>query len=177
MDRTYGQAAPHRLPRLIYCLDENILLVSRVYKCCNEHISFGHHPKILEQLYLFGIGSNIPFVLWHQCGYSLRLMEHIQQLISSGMSLQECELSLTEYRLTNLQLQKKKKKEIALYLGTEVYNVDSATNILTQSPSRNGIKGCFIYHFGQWKMRKTTMPHDSLWLSCDHTFHTVANIQ
>ena len=108
-------------------------------------------------------------------------MEHIQQLISSGMSLQECELSLTEYRLTNLQLQKEKMKEIALYLGTEVHNVDSATKILTQSPSRNGVKGCFLYHFGQWKdayayqMRKTTMPRDSLWLSCDHTFHTVAN--
>ena len=25
-------------------------------------------------------------------------------------------------------------------------------------------------------MKKTTIPGNSLWLSCDHTFHTIANV-
>ena len=94
MDWTCGQASPHRLPRLIYCLNMNILLVSRVYGCCNEH-----HPGMLNQLSKCGLESSIPFVLWHQNGFSLQVMEHNQQLISSGMSLQECESSLAENRL------------------------------------------------------------------------------
>ena len=98
-----GQASPHRLPRLIYCLNMNILLVSRVYGCCNEH-----HPGMLNQLSKCGLESSIPFVLWHQNGFSLQVMEHIQQLISSGMSLQECESSLAENRLWQYYFSKKK---------------------------------------------------------------------
>ena len=147
IDWTYGQASPHRLPRLIYCLDANILLISRVYRCCNKHITLGHHPDMLKQLYKCKMESSIPFVLWHQSGFTVTLMEHIQQFITSGTSLQECESCLAENRLRNYYFQKTKVTQIANCAGKTLTDLpdidDSTTNILKQCPSRNAIKGCF----------------------------------
>jgi len=151
MDWTCGQASPHRLPRLIYCLNLKILLVSRVYGCCNEHLTLGDHPGMLNQLSKCGLESSIPFVLWHQSGFSLQVMEHIQQLIS----LQECESSLAENRLREYYFNKK-MTEIVTCASKTVPTIllkidDSTVSTLKQSPSRNGIKGCFLYQFGQSK--------------------------
>lgn len=185
IDWTNGQTSP-RLPRLIYSIDSNILLISRVYRCSNDHVTLGHHPDMIRQLYRYNLESSIPFALWHQCGFTVTLLEHIQQSIASGTSLQECESFLAENRLRNYYLQVTQVTQIANCAGkavADLHIVDGDTiDILKQSPSRNAIKGCFLFKFGQSKpiihcqMRQTTMPPDKCWLSCDHTFHTVANI-
>ena len=106
------------------------------------------------------------------------------------MSLQECEGMLQHNRLQQVYF--KKGTEIASSHHSTLLDSAHSTNpsiqevigisVLTQSPSRNALKGCFLYRYKKWKqvydsqMRQRTIKDNELWLSCDHTFRTIANV-
>jgi hypothetical protein len=99
---------------------------------------------------------SIPFVLWHQTGFSISLTEHIERFIASGMSLHECESMLIHNRLQRLYFQTRKLTGIASYQGELLSTLHSIREVLgfsllRQSPSRNAIKGCFLFRYGKWK--------------------------
>lgn len=125
-------------------------------------------------------------MLWHQTAFSISLVEHIEQFMVSGVSLQECESVLAH---NGLYFQKKKHAEIACYRGDSPSTMHSTSidevisiSLQKQSPSRNALRGCFLCRYTKWKevydyqMKVRSIPHDNLWQSCDHTFHTIANV-
>ena len=87
---------PKFSPRLIHDVNCNVLLLSRVYKCNNGHEIYGHHRYFVEHE---ETKSRVPFLLWHSTGFTVSFIDHLEQLICSGMSLQECERNLYKNRM------------------------------------------------------------------------------
>ena len=46
---TDGSNSDHGHPRLLHCINKNVLLVSRVYTCCNQHCVLGHNPDLMRK--------------------------------------------------------------------------------------------------------------------------------
>ena len=84
-------------PRLIHDVHSNVSLFSRVYCCKNGHEVYGHYPQLLEHEIL----CDPPFLLWHSTDFTLMLLDHIQHLVCSGVSMQECERNLQQNRVIN----------------------------------------------------------------------------
>ena len=60
-------------PRLLYCVNTNVVLVSRIYRCTNDHRVLGHNADIIQQLPI----QLVPFHLWHVAGFTSTLIDHI----------------------------------------------------------------------------------------------------
>ena len=84
------------LPRLLHDVNVNVLLISRVYQCNNGHEVYAHHPALIAN---FELNNYVPFYLWHSTRFTKNLMDYVDQLISSGVPLQECERNLLESRV------------------------------------------------------------------------------
>ena len=162
-------------PRLIHDVNSNVLLLSRIYLCSNGHEVYGHHAGLLNQLK----SVNTPFLLWHSTGFTTSFMDHINQLMSYGISMQQCEQILKDNRVRLFY------EILESYSAT--YNEEQLPDIndfyiWRDAPSRHAIAGCFLHNFWKYSSIYTsqmivgTVQPDNLWLSCDHTFHSAANI-
>ena len=70
-------------PRKLYGLKENVLLISRVYRCEKGHQILAHDPEVLSQ------SNSIlmePFLLFHKGGITRELYEFIISHIDIGLS-------------------------------------------------------------------------------------------
>jgi hypothetical protein len=166
-------------PRLIHGVFTNILLFSRVYGCQNCHEVYGHHPGLVENNEI--TSCNVPFLLWHNTGYTLSFMDHLEHMVCSGVSMQECEMNFKQNRVVSFY---RIHRKLALSFREEVESIPSVDSmpVWKDSPTRHSISSLFLYNF--WnneqlynlQMEAGTVPSDGLWLSCDHTFKSVANI-
>ena len=84
-------------PRLINCVRVNVILVSRVY-CCDKHRVFAHHPTIIN--HFAGNFRCLPFHLRHRTGFTI-LLEHVTDMVDSGVSLRRIQSTHAENRLQN----------------------------------------------------------------------------
>ncbi len=174
-----------RHPRMLYCVNSNVLLISRVYQCSTGHEILGHHPDMLGFITNHDLHSVVPFVLWYQCGFTRIFCRYIHQLLTSGIALQKCESILVQNRICDYHTCRHKANQLKKLLPTVtlVNKIEECVHQLqTKAPSRNAIKGCFLYYFEDFeqlydqKMRETSADSMNLWLSCDHTFRTVGNV-
>ncbi len=164
------------LPRLLHHVDSNVLLISRVYKCSNGHEVYAHHPILIAN---FGVSYHVPFYLWHSTGFTTNFMDYVDQLVSCGVALQECERNMLDNRVTLFYRLIKMYK--TSYSNEAFPNIEDIL-IFKDIPTRHAITGCFLYLF--WQNNKTyttqmiarSVSSPNLWLSCDHTFHSAANI-
>lgn len=138
-----------RLPRMLFCVNNNVLLISHVYQCTNGHEILGHHPDILSVFTSQNVGSAVPFVLWYQCGFTTSLCQYIHQLLTAGISLQKCESILTQNRLVQYHSTQQKICQLKRFTGIDQRCTES---VLTKIPTRNAIKGCFLYQFEQFDL-------------------------
>ena len=73
-------------PRRLYGLNNNALLVSRVYICQRRHQTIAHDPAILSQVrHLFGL----PFVLFHIGGITRQLSASIISHANTGIAMSD----------------------------------------------------------------------------------------
>ena len=104
-----------KLPQLIHCIHSNVLLVSRIYRCDQNHNVFGHFPDIIK---MFPTGCRlVPFHLWHRSGITVALLDYITDMIEAGISLRHIETVLSDNRL-RLFYNIKRKAEV-LQIGTD----------------------------------------------------------
>ena len=176
----------HRKPRLIHDVNSCCLLISRVsYKCQNGHEILGHHPDILSRFNAAGCRSVIPFRLYHQTGFAKDLISYVATLIKSGISLQQVEKILEENRVHSFY--ERKARFIALNQGNAVTATfpdidDESVRFWKASPTRHSIAACFLLQFWEKEeayrqcMQSLSVPVRDMWLSCDHTFRSVANV-
>ena len=82
-------------PRLIHCVNSNVILVSRIYSCPNQHRVLGHHPDFIHQFTSQNLKSILPFHLWHITGFTATLMNYIENQCHLGLPLQQIKTLLT----------------------------------------------------------------------------------
>lgn len=86
-DWTDGQTCQNE-PRLLHCVNTNVLLVTRVYTCPSQHRVLGHHPDIISMFDTLNLQCMVPFRLWHITGFTNSLIDYIDDLCQSGVPLQ-----------------------------------------------------------------------------------------
>ena len=169
------------LPRLLHDVNSNVLLLSRVYQCSFGHDVYAHHPGLVKQCEIF---TDVPFYLWHSIGFTQCFIDFVNHLVWYGMSMKDGEKSLQEkrvitfYRIQSLFM--KNTLSSSTVAGLVFPSIDSVT-IWKGGPTRHAVTGCFLYSF--WKneqsyiteMMAGSVSSDDLWLSCDHTFKSIAN--
>ena len=76
-------------PRLLYGLQNDVLLVGRVYLCRNKHQILSHDPGILCE-----IKENFlpPFTLFHKSGATRELCRFFTSHISAGMTIADVQV-------------------------------------------------------------------------------------
>ena len=62
-------------PRTLFCIQRRAILVSRVYRCTNDHQVLSHDPAMLRQAQEKNV--NILFVLFHKQGVTSDLFSYI----------------------------------------------------------------------------------------------------
>lgn len=163
-------------PRLIHDINSNILLLSRVYTCNFGHEIYGHHKYFVEHE---GTISQVPFKLWHSTGFTVVFMDHLEQMICSGLALQECEKIVQKNRI--ISFCRIQSRLIRGKQCTSAPDIDTMP-ILNSSPTRHALAGCFLLQFWEnenaysTEMMAGSVSSQDLWLSCDHTFRSAANI-
>ena len=175
-------------PRLLYGSSCNAILVSRVYKCFNDHYVYGHNPVLFQRLKQSIMESLIPFALWHISGFTQPLLDLIEQLIQSGTSLQQIETNLKANRVAKYYHRKDKYDKV-----TGMQMRSSTTTVFPEYdnaplkwwgdfPTLHSISACYLLRF--WdkekayvqRMRQVSVSSEAAWNSCDHTFRSIVNI-
>ena len=75
---TDSSNSDHGHPRLLHCVNKNVLLIGRVYTCSNQHCVLGHHPDLMRQFNEKHLQPLVPFNLWHKAGFTTILMDYIE---------------------------------------------------------------------------------------------------
>ena len=177
-------------PRLLHDISTSVLLISRVYKCSNGHTVYGHHPDLLKRLQQSNLQCLISFKLWHKTGFTQALIESVQQSLLAGLSLQQIERGFHANCVQRYYSIKEKFEQLIRHPSCasgfqQVFPHfdDVPVKLWKEFPTRHSIAACYLLRFWEnelaytQKMSMTTLsPASSAWLSCDHTFRSVANI-
>ena len=84
-------SAPNKMPRTIYGLHSQVLLVSAVIVCGNGHRTLSHDERVLR---LIPAHTQIPFILLHKTGLTLECAETILTLCGQGINFYSIETIL-----------------------------------------------------------------------------------
>ena len=171
-------------PRLFYHTNSCILLVSCMYRCSKGHEVSSCHPSILSSFpssYLF----QIPFCLFHKCGFTKDALHLVQKLVDEGLTFEQIErllelqyrdsfsiMELTfwgDYRLRSSQ---------RIQENTNKFCFPSFSNQVFPHPSNDILIDLYVAGF---KLQEHCFAQAmsrllARWISCDHTFKSVANI-
>lgn len=169
-------------PRKIYGKDSTVLLVSRVYVCCEGHEIIAHDPSIVDKL----PPENVPFYLSHKSGVTRDLANTINSLANTGLTFTEIERHVAQEYYNCHWLKEGTFRKNARYFHDENGNASDKGSSepfpdckeWVELPSDDIIIGCFILHFEENNVFYTERMSDlsALYLSADHTFKVAANI-
>lgn len=166
------------MPRKLFCIQEQVLLVSCVYLCEDHHQILSHHPKILEEIRK--ISWPIPFLLFHKAGVTRELYNYIALSIQSGISIQD-----VENMLINLHQSQHSQRACTFFLAQSGYNSENDNNMSFHSLEINKdfigrklITRVFLRAFTESEHMYTNhmAQKQGRWISFDHTFKVAANI-
>ena len=158
-------------PRILFCIQRQVILASRVYRCFNDHQVLAHDAGILQ---LVANNIEIPFVLFHQHGVTRDLFRYIISHIHAGLRFTDIERLLGQMCYDTFASD---LSSSALQVTFNNRNAETNQRQI-QSPGRRVITNCFLRcYFEQehmYSQRMSELP--SVWLSADHTFKVSANI-
>ena len=163
-------------PRMLFCIQRQVILVSRVYRCSNDHQVLAHDAGILE---LVADNIEVPFVLFHQHGVTRDLFRYIMSHIHAGLRFTDIERLLGQLYYDTLAFDQSKSFSLSNAPQDTFINTNTKTNQRQiQHPGRRLITNCFLRcYFEQehmYSQRMSQLP--CVWLSADHTFKVSANI-
>ena len=184
-DWTDGQYSDYQ-PRLLHCVNSNVILVSLVYHCPNKHCVLAHHPDIIHCFTRVNLHCLVPFHLWHITGFTLTLVDYVDHAALSGIPMQQIEGMLVTNRARLFYTMKETFQQLhPAQFSSGVTNFpefDESTTLWRMSPKRHAIAACYLQNFGQREsayhhhMSLTSLTAGSPWLSCDHTFKSVCSV-
>ena len=172
-------------PRILHSFRCITLLVSRMYRCANNQVLYGHDEKVLK---LFPTTFEIPFVLLHKTGYTKVFADEILALCRTGMNFYSIESLIIEARWDyHSGLEQKFWQDTLSYklnhpetcLAVTFPPFTQNEGPLYQTPSNDAIAQYFLndfldkekFYVSEMASLKTTS-----WISCDHTFKVACNI-
>ena len=155
--------ASHDDPRRIYCIQREVFLVSRIYRCRNGHQTLAHDSWTLKTI---SSHTQIPFVLFHKSGVTRDLYHYIYTHVQAGVKLTDI-----EYFLKQMYHDEANSR-------TALHNALSLVSMSIDSPGRQIVTNCFVrsYFENEHMYTQHTLEILCKWLSCDHTFKVSANI-
>ena len=110
---------------LIHDTNTCCLLISRVYKCENDHEVLGSHRDILSKFDMVGGSSLVLFQLYHKTGFTRPFMSFVTCTLNSGITLLELENLLIQNRIHSFYLRKQQyvalSKDINCFPDIESY--------------------------------------------------------
>ena len=130
-----------------------------------------------------GYSSLVPFHLYHKTGFTSAFMAHVTSILNAGLTIQELERLLVRNRMYSLHLRRERFNALNRISSTATNTqprMDDDILWWNQHPSRHSISACFSFLFWEresvYNYHMSSLTAESLWLSCDHTFKSVANI-
>ena len=155
--------ASHDEPLRIYCIQREVFLVSRIYRCRKGHQTLAHDPWTLKMISSY---TQVPFALFHKSGVTRDLYQYVYTHVQAGVKLSDIEYFL------------KQMYHDAAISRTAPHNALSLASISIDSPGRQIITNCFVRSYFEnehmYVQHTSEIPYK--WLSCDHTFKVSANI-
>ena len=160
------------IPRKLYCIQEQVLLVSSVYLCEKHHQVLSHHPSVLEEVRK--VPLIVPFVLFHKSGVTRELYNYISISIHTGICIQDIENMLINLHQHQLQMQ------MCYQMPSRQSACDNRNfcEINKEFIGRKLISSIFIRSFIESEHMYTDHMSQKRgkWISFDHTFKVAANI-
>ncbi|XP_066934802.1 uncharacterized protein [Clytia hemisphaerica] len=146
-------------PRMLFCVNNNVLLIQRIYLCTKENGCKTYSgSKDFFNLLPAQILERFPYALYHQSGFSFVLVDFLFEMVASGNNFRQISQILANLR--NVYLYKMDKGQ-------------SLNNELTKFPSADKLENVF-FHFFYLKSQEYQDSIDSrspvLFISADHTF-------
>ena len=149
-------------PRKLFCIQREVLLVSRVYRCKSGHQILAHDPWILKTI---SSSTHVPFVLFHKSGVTRDLFHYVFTHVQAGVKLTDIKNFLE--RMYN-------DAAMSTLSSTNAPNFVSSL----ESPGRRIVTNCFIRSYFEYEhmfaQHTADIPYTCL--SADHTFKVSANI-
>ena len=75
-------------PRKLYCIQREVFLVSRIYRCQTGHQTLAHDPWTLKAIPSF---IQVPFVLFHKSGVTRDFFQSVFTHVQAGAKLTDIE--------------------------------------------------------------------------------------
>ena len=75
-------------PRRLFCIQREVFLVSRIYRCRIGHQTLAHDPWTLKTISSY---IQVPFVLFHKSGVTRDLFQYVFTHIQAGVKLTDIE--------------------------------------------------------------------------------------
>ena len=171
-----GSSSCRYEPRLVYYTSGYILLVSAVYLCSQNHQVPSHHPCILSRLPSSCYNS---FYLTNRAGFTTELLSQVTTLVDHGTSFHTIEGIVREQYEQGCWRMRFRFEGDCLKAGQECTNIyPQFSQVSFPFPHEKILKDGYIsYSLLFLPTFHADMEHRiSLWISCDHTFKSVANI-
>ena len=150
-------------PRKLYCIQRQVILVSRVYRCSAGHHVLAHDPWVLQETHT-ETRFHIPFILFHKSGVTRDLFLYIFTHVQTGVKLNDIENLISQ-----------------MYTDAHCSTQRGLSSTLTktlETPGRPTITNCFVRAYFEFEhmyaQHMSDIPFS--WLSADHTFKVSANI-
>lgn len=172
-------------PRIVFHTNTCVLLVSCMYRCCKGHEISSCHSSVLSNFpvsYTF----QLPFCLFHKSGFTKDALLLVQKLVDEGLAFNQIErLFESQYRdcfssmeckfwcdypLENHQGDQDIMKELRFFPSFSNNNFPHPSNDLLIDLY---VAGCKMQEV---KFAQAMSRQPARWISCDHTFKSVANI-
>lgn len=163
-------------PRLIYDSSCCILLVSAVYVCPHGHQVPSHHPSILSRL---PSSHYSIFYLTNRAGFSIEFLSQITALVDHGISFHGIEDIVREqYEQAYWRLRLRYEDDCRRGEKESAATFPLFSQDTYPFPHEKLIRSVFVSYSMLFlsKFHTNMAGRTSSWISCDHTFKSVANI-
>ena len=168
-------------PRLLHCIEYNVLLISPIYICEYSHTFSSTDPRLTENI----LQEHIPFILLHRTGFTRHFVNTVVHLYREGMAILGIERFVGKMRH---QMVATRIIQIVNSMPVGDSQV-CASNYLEKCeemralrypiPSNDVICQCILVHFMEkrsyYDREMSQMPIDN-YISIDHTFKVSSNI-
>ena len=112
------------------------------------------------------------------------LIEHIHYMVQTGTPMQQIEKGLLDKLVCLFYLLRERQQQLHRIEQPHAlpnFN-DESVHVWRASPARHAISAIFLQRFWQmelayhYQMSQLSVRHTQKWLSCDHTFKSIANV-
>ena len=154
----------NNLPRLIHCVNSNVIIVSRIYYCPHQHQVLGHHPDIIHRFTASNLQCLVPFHLWHVTGFTCILVDYIDHACQLGTPMQQIENMLISNHARLFYTLKDTFQQLQ-----QLQSLPEVPNFNDESIRFMQLKHVFLWQRESAFHHCMSLSDGRPWLSCDHT--------